>query len=249
MDDNHILTVGVYVNPDRQFQEGVQLSIFDVSDFANPVQTFNEVIGGPGTYSEATWNPKAFNWYPEQGLVALPISNQNFEVFPGEGPIPVDIDGGIGDSGMTDEPIPVDIGGGIGDSDSVDEPAGQPRQAPTPEEIGNFEGLFVYRVSVDTGFTFRGSISTRPDNGDQFYFYPSFTRGVFIDANVFAVTDRSIVSTPVDSIGTELSRVEIPSDFDDRPFPDDGVAEPEPGIDIDFDDAGEANGAEDPVSQ
>lgn len=76
LDDDHLLTIGKDAVADASFGawiQGVQLSIFDVSDMSNPVQLWNKVIGSRGTHSEANHNPKAFNFYASRGVVAFPI--------------------------------------------------------------------------------------------------------------------------------------------------------------------------------
>jgi hypothetical protein len=83
MDEDHVLAVGQYV-PDEGpfFNWGVQLSIFDVSDFAAPERTANVVLGADGGgYSEALHNPKAFTYFAQRGLVALPITMYENPVF------------------------------------------------------------------------------------------------------------------------------------------------------------------------
>jgi len=50
---------------------GTQLSLFDVSDPANPQQVSTLPIGG---YSEAEWDHKAFLFWPEDGTIVIPVS-------------------------------------------------------------------------------------------------------------------------------------------------------------------------------
>jgi len=80
MDEVHLLTVGTYVDPNAEWarDDGVLLSIFDVSDFAAPQQTHSVGIGNSGTYSEATWDPKAFTYFAAENLVALPIEHWGY---------------------------------------------------------------------------------------------------------------------------------------------------------------------------
>ncbi|NLX23736.1 MAG: hypothetical protein GXY55_18950 [Phycisphaerae bacterium] len=77
MDENHLLTIGKYADPNEGFSwawvQGVQLSVFDVSDPADPQQKYVKIVGGRGTNSEANYNPKAFNYFPARGVVAFPI--------------------------------------------------------------------------------------------------------------------------------------------------------------------------------
>lgn len=81
LDANHLLTIGRDTQDDGNFAwvQGVLLTIFDVSDMADPkILTINgkearEVIGGRGTSSEANYNPKAFNHYPARKALAFPV--------------------------------------------------------------------------------------------------------------------------------------------------------------------------------
>jgi hypothetical protein len=75
LDDNHLLTIGKAVDDTGQFAwvEGVQLSIFDVTDPANPQLLHKETIGGRGTSSEANYEPKAFNYFAAKNALAFPI--------------------------------------------------------------------------------------------------------------------------------------------------------------------------------
>jgi Beta propeller domain len=50
---------------------GTQMSLFDVSDPANPVQLSTLQIGGS---SEAEWDHKAFLFWPEDGTIVIPTS-------------------------------------------------------------------------------------------------------------------------------------------------------------------------------
>jgi uncharacterized secreted protein with C-terminal beta-propeller domain len=193
MDANHVLTVGQYVPPPGQSGNwGVQLSIFDVTDFANPVQSANVVIGADtGAYSEALWDPKAFTYFAERGMVALPVS-----IYPNYTDV-IAIDGGAGSTdgstGTTDGQTgvtPVDP--------TIDV------KPPTPAQQG-FDGVFVYSASPEGGLTELGRISTRFDEAG--YWGASFTRGVFIADKVYAVTNlgvREVATSDVSTVEAEL---------------------------------------------
>ncbi|UCC32656.1 MAG: beta-propeller domain-containing protein, partial [Phycisphaerales bacterium] len=71
MGEDHLLTVGQYIPEDGPFFGwGVQLSIFDVSDFSDPELATPSVVLGEqgGASSEALYNPKAFTYFAERGL-------------------------------------------------------------------------------------------------------------------------------------------------------------------------------------
>lgn len=189
------------------------MSIFDISNFAAPVLQDLVIFGQEGgASSEALHNPKAFTYFVEGGMVALPVSIYDYSrIEPG---IDFEDDGGLrsGGTGAAESPpIPVSQGqtegGGVtADPDETIEPIDaqeppdidEPNDAAEPFVPQGFDGLYVYQVSADTGFSELGRISTRFN--DVGYFAGSFTRGVFMDNNVYAVTDIGIRAAPVDAI-------------------------------------------------
>lgn len=54
--------------------DGVKLSIFDVSDLANPKEKFSKIIGGRGTYSPLNHDHKALLFDKKKNLFAFPIT-------------------------------------------------------------------------------------------------------------------------------------------------------------------------------
>ncbi len=219
MGENHLLSVGVYVDPDGIGRpEGVQLSIFDVTEFDNPIQAHNVVIGNQATWSEANGNPKAFNYFAQEGLVALPIQHQDYGFFEE-----------IGD---------VDFAGAVEVDPRPDsEPSTETRQpeVATFAEGEIFQGLFIYSVSAENGFTLLGKVDTKPEEDD--FGGSFFTRGVFIAERVFGVTDRVITASPVANLQEVSARVEFPSRYD---FTEPGI--PEGAISEDM--GGQTDGSE-----
>jgi uncharacterized secreted protein with C-terminal beta-propeller domain len=76
MDEDHLIAVGLDLEPGQTWGGGVALQIFDVSDFSNPQLAHRVVVGGEGTeaYSEANSTHKAFAYFPDKGLVAVPLT-------------------------------------------------------------------------------------------------------------------------------------------------------------------------------
>lgn len=75
--DNHLLTIGTYLPESGRGERRVQLAIFDVSDMTRPQQTFLQLVGSPYASSAAQWDHKAFNFFPEKGLLAVPYTDYN----------------------------------------------------------------------------------------------------------------------------------------------------------------------------
>lgn len=80
---NHLLTIGVHLpEPDAQgrvdwSQRAMKLTIFDVTNFARPVELFTRNVGTSSGWSEAGWEHKAFNYFPERQMLAIPFSDWN----------------------------------------------------------------------------------------------------------------------------------------------------------------------------
>lgn len=66
--DDLIIAVGRNVET-----SSVDLSLFDISDFYNPVLLHRTSIGS-GSYSQAEYNHKAFTWFADENLLALPFT-------------------------------------------------------------------------------------------------------------------------------------------------------------------------------
>lgn len=77
VDENHILGFG-YDTEENQWggtvNGGLKISMFDVSNVNRPKETFTEVIGKAGTYSELLYNHKALMFSLNKGLMAFPVN-------------------------------------------------------------------------------------------------------------------------------------------------------------------------------
>ena len=218
--EDHLLTIGRHTDPDSGllWPEAIRLSIFDVTDFANPQLDFFEIVGTNGAYSEALYNPKALTYFAEGDLLAFPVEIYGWgDGFPGpfidfaepDGESEMDMDAGAadddGDAGTS----------GAVDDDPIDVVIDIP---PPPADF--FTGLYVYQVTTTNGFEQLGRISTATEQQDYYYWGgPDFTRGVFIDETVYAVSSESVQSAAVEDIAVIISTVEFPEpDYDVYPM-------------------------------
>ncbi|MCU7867730.1 MAG: beta-propeller domain-containing protein [Candidatus Thiodiazotropha sp. (ex Lucinoma borealis)] len=55
---------------------GIKLSLFDISDFSQPVLLSDHLIGA-GSYSEAAYNHHAFTWFEQEQMLAIPVTHWN----------------------------------------------------------------------------------------------------------------------------------------------------------------------------
>ena len=107
------------------------------------------------------------------------------------------------DNESTTEEAPAEKDG----STDSDEPVDTIIDIPAPNNY--FVGLYVYKATSENGFELVGRISTATDNEYCYYCGPSFTRGAFIDDNVYAMTSEGVKAAAVSDIETILSTVEF----------------------------------------
>jgi inhibitor of cysteine peptidase len=158
---DHMLTLGrdVALDDETPLEQGIQLSIFDIRDFADPRLKFSKIIGERGTWSEVLYNHKALTFLPGQNLMALPV-------------------------------------------DLYENPA----DPENPWDYGKqtFTGLYVYRVSADTGFAHMGRI---PMEADKYYY--GWSRGVFIDDAVYAVNAKMAKKADISNISEPFETLTV----------------------------------------
>lgn len=97
LDENHLLGFGsdtklepVKGGEPRVVTGGMKISLFDISDFANPKEKDTEIIGGTGTYSPLQYDHKALFVHPEKDLYGFPVTlyketDGKYVEFTGEG--------------------------------------------------------------------------------------------------------------------------------------------------------------------
>jgi hypothetical protein len=73
--DTHLLTVGVHVPENGDWRARLKLSLFDVTDLANPREAFTQLVGMASGWSDRRYETKAFNYFPAKGLVAIPFTD------------------------------------------------------------------------------------------------------------------------------------------------------------------------------
>jgi hypothetical protein len=84
--DNHLLTIGIAGDEDGLEWGVTQISLFDVSDFSNPIlesslrltPASEDEYDWSYSYSEATYEHKAFQYWEADGLLAIPMSTNRY---------------------------------------------------------------------------------------------------------------------------------------------------------------------------
>ncbi len=76
--DDHLLTIGRDGDPETGWTTNVALQIFDVGDPADPILAHKHVFAAAG-YSAAESNHKAFSFFAEEGLLALPFYGETWD--------------------------------------------------------------------------------------------------------------------------------------------------------------------------
>jgi len=75
LDATRLLGIGRDVDPTTGRVLGLQLSVFDVSNPAKPRRSSTYTFAGDGwqSWSSALWDHHALAWFPEQGILTLPV--------------------------------------------------------------------------------------------------------------------------------------------------------------------------------
>lgn len=73
LDDKHLLTVGQDADENNGRTRGLKLSVFDVSNFAKPREV-KSLIFNQNVTSESSYEHKAFSFYRQKGILAIPAS-------------------------------------------------------------------------------------------------------------------------------------------------------------------------------
>jgi hypothetical protein len=81
--ENHLLTVGMHIPEDGNWQQrALKLSIFDVTNPAQPTEKFTQLVGTAYGWSEALSEHKAFNYFAARGLLAIPFTDWTKPPYP-----------------------------------------------------------------------------------------------------------------------------------------------------------------------
>lgn len=185
IDDTHILGIGMDGTDDGTIT-GFAVSLFDISDFANPVlqQKFSLATTSDWSYSEALWDPHAFTLH--NGVMAVPVYSDSYDDstgvyshFSGVQVMAVD-SSGMSDLGQVDH---ADL---VGLSDclySGEYDYGEDEAVSSGGDVGAPE-------DTDT--------AEEPDSGDlcaESYWYATVRRSVFIEGNLYSISDYGVKIT------------------------------------------------------
>lgn len=78
-DDKTIIGVGMetVMKGDRVVNDGVKISLFDVSDFSNPVEKDKVILGKGGSSTDVSYDHKAFLFSKNRNILAIPVQLVN----------------------------------------------------------------------------------------------------------------------------------------------------------------------------
>lgn len=76
--EDHLIGLGQEADMNGRVQ-GLHLQLFDVSDMTNPERIHHLVFDSSWSYSEAQHNPHAITYWDDQGLLALPVTIENWD--------------------------------------------------------------------------------------------------------------------------------------------------------------------------
>ena len=101
--DGLLLGIGQDADEETGRVQGLQISLFDVSDLARPARLQQRRLGDRFSSSAVEWNHHAFLWWPATKLAMLPVDSEGFAGVAG---FTVDRAGGIAELGRISHPAP-----------------------------------------------------------------------------------------------------------------------------------------------
>ena len=154
------------------------MALFDVSDVSNPIELSNVVIGDRRTTSAILSNPKALLFSKERQLIAIPVNNYSEDF-------------------------------SIRSSDNTSSIVSSYTSYSKPYVS---EGYFVYNINIDDGFNLKGIITheNNKDTSNYSYSYSNskLLRGLYIDDNLFTVSETAVKVNRLDNL-EEISKLQI----------------------------------------
>ena len=109
---DHVIGIGQEATEEGR-QTGAKVTLFDVSDLANPIDVANWTVDN--AWSDAQWDHRAFLWWPQEELAVLPVQNYQDQFF-GAVAFRVDVEAGTLEEAARIEHLPED-GDEIGTTD------------------------------------------------------------------------------------------------------------------------------------
>jgi len=180
---------------------GLKVSLFDVSDVANPKETSSIVIGDSGTTSEALTDPKAILFDASRNLLVLPV-----ELYISTNGTATESSGAAG-TGTSGTPLPA--------------PAPMiPAETNYPQFV--WQGVYVFNVDLTNGITIQGNI-TQLDNAPAYLANPSLaatgsypwnesqyfiTRSLYINNVLYTVSQNRVQLNDLSDLSL-LAKVEL----------------------------------------
>jgi uncharacterized secreted protein with C-terminal beta-propeller domain len=75
VNDDLLIGFGRDVDEETGRDKGIQVSLFDVSDPSSPKRVATRSLSESGEHSEAAWDHHAFSYFPEQRILAVPVTH------------------------------------------------------------------------------------------------------------------------------------------------------------------------------
>ena len=153
--------------------DGVQVSVFDVSDPTRPVLDARRYLDS--SYSAAERDPHAFLWWQPRGLAIIPVQQYSAGAgFDGEVVFRVGADGSLVERGRISQP---------------DQTRPQPQPGPEGQGSGTAPGT-------------PGAEPVRPVDGTMMApaYSPGIERALIVGGLIYTVSDSGILATDADSL-------------------------------------------------
>ncbi len=180
MGDDHLLTIGQHTVENEWggfWVEGIQLTIFDVSDFANPKQAHKVVLDN-SAWSSAVYDSKAFTFHSDSGLLAIPLSAW--------GDLGIDFPGMDDDNGSNSEFQEICLSECEGDDDCLEE-CTMIMEEEFYYEAQQTVGLAVFSVDAEKGIHEHGFVDHSEFVTNNGMYWEEVRRSMVMGEHIYSI--------------------------------------------------------------
>ena len=177
-DETHIIGIGME-------NSTLKLSLFDVTDFTAPKEIAKYTVEGGWSSSQALWDHKAFLFDKSKNLLALPVTISTYTEV---------IDRVID----TDDMLEETNGSMVGDEETKEETELIEEREAMLISSSQYQGAYVFDVSIEQGFVLKGDI-THPST-NQYQNNAQINRIIYIEDTLYTISDQLVKVNNLESL-------------------------------------------------
>lgn len=186
-DETHIIGIGME-------NSTLKLSLFDVTDVTAPVETAKYTVEADYSSSTVLWDHKAFLFDKTKNLLALPVSTNFYHNM-----IKPATDPSVEPMNPTIDPDDEPNNATIAPDDELRNDTTIVERDVIEFSMDYWQGAYIFDVSVENGFTVRGTITHKAAT-DQYEYGLEIERILYIENVIYTVSSKMVKLNNLESL-------------------------------------------------